>query len=193
MYDIDELIEPRKKGQKPRDPFAQVHSQVKEGHGESYQYDVIGQFYPEREIAREYQQKHKGREAHIEYMSPDDYFKKIDQDINKFKANEGLYAIDGGPPYEATHEQVKKYKAAAMRGDKFAMPWIDYKKGEWTGQEGRHRALMAKELGVEKMPVVIVNEDLERYQEPRGWVEKREKEYSRKKKQNPFTYEEELI
>ena len=51
----------------------------------------------------------------------------------------------------------------------------------------------AKELGVEKMPVVIVDEDPARYQNPSEWVEKRDQEYSRKKKQNPFTYEEELI
>jgi hypothetical protein len=188
MYDIDDLIEPRKRGQPPRDPFAQRFEQVKKGHGEQYQYDIIGQFYPEPEIGRDYQQKYKGREAHIEYMSPDEYMNKIgDIDVKSY------LEYDSRRPIPISREKINLYKQDALRGDKFAMPWIEYKEGQYDGQEGRHRAIMAKELGVEKMPVVIINRAPMRYEDPSGWAEVRDKEYSRKKKQNPFTFEEELI
>jgi hypothetical protein len=37
------------------------------------------------------------------------------------------------------------------------MGYIIYSGGEYYGQEGLHRALMAKDLGVRTIPVLIVN------------------------------------
>ena len=185
MYDIDDLIEPRKKGQPPRDPFAQVFDQVKKDHGNLWEYQVLGQEsgYRTPKKQRQYYEKRKGERAHIEYMSPEDYFNKIDEGFrSKVPANK---------QYEVNPQILDNYdnpdlKKAAMQGDKFAMPFIEYDEGEFYAQEGRHRAKMAKDLGVEKIPVVIID----RKREYRGDYDEDEEE---EKKQNPFTYDEELI
>jgi len=180
-WDIDDLMEPE-----TPNPFAKKSSQVKKGKGESFQYEVLGHFYDDGgEVGRDYQKLSKGREAHVEMMSPKKYFDEIGQDIDHFSS--GTRDADG------YRDNIEQYKKAAQRGDKFAMPWIEYKEGKYDGQEGRHRAAMAHELGVERMPVVVVNQDRERFHDHIEWGEVQEREYNRKKRQNPFTFEEDLI
>jgi len=183
MYDIDELIEPRKKGELPKDPFAQQHKQVKKGYGETFQYDVLGQFHPGGdEIGKSYQKRRKGRVAHIEYMSPDKYFEKIDEGFKSRVPTEKLHEV---MPQISENYRNPKLLAAAKKGNKFAMPFIEYNEGEFSGQEGRNRATMAKDLGVEKMPVVIIDKKQEYI----------DFEYTPKKnlKKNPFTYSPEEL
>jgi len=189
MYDIDDLIEPRKRGQNPRDPFAQRKEQVRKGYGESYQYDVLGQMFKYGDetseiLGQKYQEIKKGLNAHIEYMTPDEYMNRIgDIDVKSYLEE------DSRRPIPISRERIDLYKQDALRGDKFAMPWIDYRDGKYEGQEGRHRAIMAKELGVEKMPVVIVNRTSGEENES-DWMDYKQKY---KKKQNPFTYDKEEI
>ena len=47
---------------------------------------------------------------------------------------------------------VNKYAKQMKQGAKFPMPWFD----EHGQQEGRHRALAAKKIGLEKIPVLFV-------------------------------------
>jgi len=190
MYDIDDLINPRKKGKAPRDPFAQQFDQVKKGHGNTWEYQTLGQLggdYRTPKQQREYYEKRKGERAHIEYMSPDAYFDRVDEGFKSRVPDDKQYEVRTQVP---DNYRNPKLKEAAMRGDKFAMPFIEYDEGEFVSQEGRHRATMAKDLGVEKMPVVIIDKkkeyrdsDYDDYADPKD----------KKKKQNPFTYDDEQI
>jgi hypothetical protein len=49
-------------------------------------------------------------------------------------------------------DSVAKYTKMMQEGVKFDTPYLDYVSGE---QEGRHRALAAYNLGIEKIPVVV--------------------------------------
>jgi len=180
-WDIDDLMEPE-----TPNPFAKRKNMVKEGKGESFQYDVLGQFYPDGDsLGKDYQRYSKGREAHIEMMTPQKYFEEIGQNIDEFKS--------AGSNYEGPKANINKYKNDAMQGDKFAMPWIEYREGKYSGQEGRNRTAMAYNLGAEKIPVVVVNTDMNRFHNHVEWGEIQRREYDRKKRQNPFTFEEEFI
>jgi len=180
-WDIDDLMEPE-----TINPFAKRKGMVKEGKGESFQYDVLGQFYPDGdEMGKNYQRYSKGREAHVEMMTPQKYFEEIGQNIDEFKS--------AGSNYEGPKANINKYKNAALGGDKFAMPWLEYKEGQYDGQEGRNRVAMADVLGMERIPVVVVNKDMDRFHNHVEWGNIQEQEYKRKKRQNPFTFEEDFI
>ncbi len=51
------------------------------------------------------------------------------------------------------YELVKEYKQRTLEGSKMPIPVLDYSN---MSQEGRHRSIVAMELGVEKMPVLVV-------------------------------------
>jgi hypothetical protein len=149
-------------------PFALKHKDVKEGTGETFQYDVLGQFWGDdrggEEVGKVYQEKEKGRKAEIKWLSPEEYLKLADRVIEE-KEN-------------TTEEKryVKDLTQSALRGDKFAMPWLEYdSQMKVTGQEGAHRARMAKELGIAKIPVVVVQTN-PKWQDSAEWAKyKREK------------------
>ena len=187
MYDIDDLIELRKRGKAPRDPFAQSFEQINKdfqrgAHVEDYQRLGQNSGYRSPKQSREYYEKQKGIKAHIEYMSPQDYFKEIGQDMDTFIENESH-----GKDY------INNLTDSARKGSKFAMPSIEYENGKYnTIQEGRHRAIMAKDLGVEKMPVVIVDKkreyrdsDFDDYISP--------EERNKKRNRNAFTFDDEEL
>ena len=55
---------------------------------------------------------------------------------------------------EAKMEALRK---AVASGSKLNMPWLDYTLGtDRPSQEGRHRALLAKEMGISQIPVMII-------------------------------------
>lgn len=176
-YDIDDLIEPQNK---KKNIFAKTVKEIKEGHRDYHPYEVLGQSNPEGiEMGQDWQRLGKGREAHIEFMSPDEYLNSVGLMSDKAK-NEHSIA------------RIEKYKKAAMAGSKFPLPYLDYREGNFSGQEGIHRTIMAKELGIEKIPVVKIDTDVGRYKDP-NWYLKEQEYYNKKKKQNPFTFEEDLI
>lgn len=79
----------------------------------------------------------------IAEMSPDEYIQRISFDVfhTSIERTTSCY-----------YENVKEYARMMASGTKFDMGYIDYEKG---GQEGRHRAMAAKMLGIEKIPVYI--------------------------------------
>ena len=79
----------------------------------------------------------------IAEMTPDEYLERISMDIfhTSYERTTSCY-----------YENVKEYARQMASGVKFDMGYIDYEKG---GQEGRHRAMSAKILGIEKIPVYI--------------------------------------
>ncbi len=81
-----------------------------------------------------------GRKYELVYMSPDEY-------LNLLRTKSDIGDVPAFP---------NKDIANLMRGgEKMPVPWLEYDKaGKIIGQEGRNRALAAKELGIKEIPVV---------------------------------------
>jgi N12 class adenine-specific DNA methylase len=95
----------------------------------------------------EYQLRAKGRSVTLEWMTPDQYL--------EMQAREKGVSLDADIRV-ASNTKVKEY-ADAMRalvnqgkGKKFPALWIEEGRGN---QEGKHRALAAKQAGLDKVPV----------------------------------------
>ena len=82
-------------------------------------------------------------------MSPDKYLTKA-AEVLGVTPEESNFAIDP--------KRVKKYADAMRKGAKFPIAVLEYGKGN---QEGRHRALAAKEVGID-IPVLEVRKPVER-------------------------------
>ena len=99
----------------------------------------------------EYFKKAKGMTFHIASMSPQDYL------IECAKAGETSLARQ----IEITSSNlVKEYADRARSGSKMPLPYIQYDSDGYVSQEGRHRARVAQELGLKKMPVLIIKRKL---------------------------------
>ena len=91
--------------------------------------------------------KQKGyNEVYIAEMTPDEYMHACAKYIFQSPIEDAYAGIENP---ENTHKYAKMMKD----GTKFNMPYIDIKN---MAQEGRHRALAAKELGINKIPVLIL-------------------------------------
>lgn len=110
----------------------------------------------------EYFKYEKNTIIKIVHMSPDNYFKECAKARNGTYHNEmRMVDFDG----------AFNYSRYMLDGDKFPVPYIDYKNGD---QEGRHRAYAVQMLINEdlikptKIPVVVIkkaNTTKEQYQE----------------------------
>lgn len=90
--------------------------------------------------------------ASIEMMTPDQYLSEA------FKATDGRMGGDFDDWMRSnarTPQDVTRYSEAMKNGDKFPMPYIDKDAGS---QDGRNRALAAKQAGTEEIPVAIIPE-----------------------------------
>ena len=79
----------------------------------------------------------------IAEMSPDEYLDRIAYDVFESTRENTV---------DVWYDNIKEYAKMMSEGIKFDMGYIDYKD---KGQEGRHRAMAAKLLGIEKIPVYI--------------------------------------
>lgn len=95
--------------------------------------------------------KLKGRTATIVEMSPDEYMERAYRQIFKKPTEKGKTFAD----IPEHSEDIAKYAEAMRNGEKFPLPYLDYAGG---GQEGRHRALAAKAAGIDRIPVVIIDD-----------------------------------
>ena len=87
----------------------------------------------------------KSGNAFIAEMSPKEYLERC--------AFEIFYSGTLESTIAPVHmEDVSKYSEMMKNGTKFDLPWLDYEDG---GQEGRHRAVAAYLLGIDKIPVLI--------------------------------------
>tara|TARA_B110000858_G_scaffold198534_1_gene266415 strand:- start:9660 stop:20510 length:10851 start_codon:yes stop_codon:yes gene_type:complete len=93
-----------------------------------------------------------GRITRTVMMSPDEYLKQ------SWEATDGKL----GGTYESwlasnkgTKETIESYAKAIREGNKFPLPYIDKARGS---QDGRNRALAAKEAGLKEIPVGIIEE-----------------------------------
>lgn len=88
----------------------------------------------------------KGKTATLEYIKPDQYIYNVARGF-------GLTYQDALAPVD--NDRVKKYAEDMKRGDKFPVPFYVNNK---SSQEGRHRAMAAKQLGCEVIPVIKLQE-----------------------------------
>jgi len=86
---------------------------------------------------KEYYSKYKGIEGKVVMMLPDEYLSKI-------------------PHQEPSQESAEKIKNAIKNGSKINIPYLDYSEGGRVSQEGRNRAYVARDMGIEKIPVLVV-------------------------------------
>lgn len=93
-----------------------------------------------------YHREYKGDCGKIEMMSPDEYIYHC--------------AVVRSSPSSIDEEMrnvsgvcVEKYRQRSLRGEKMPIPVIDKHR---CSQEGRHRAMTAKKLGLKSIPVLVV-------------------------------------
>ncbi len=101
-----------------------------------------------------YFKTNKGLVFEIVWMSPEDYLREsyklqnYNIDYLKYKFPLKYYIERSIDP-----EKINEYTERTLEGSKMPIPVLDYND---MSQEGRHRAVVAKELGVEEMPVLVV-------------------------------------
>lgn len=95
--------------------------------------------------------KIKGKKATIVEMTPDEYMERAYRQIFKKPSENGARFSN----FNSVNEDVVKYAEAMRNGDKFPLPYLDFTN---AGQEGRHRALAAKMAGIDKIPVVVIDD-----------------------------------
>jgi hypothetical protein len=113
---------------------------------------------------------------HIEYMSPDDYLAKVGyqqlpgmihsnckdysnpycQKLLNIKSREDVIKWEEELLQHKGHDkQVKDLARDISKNGLKCIPYLDKKK---QSQEGRHRALALRRLGVDKIPVMIAED-----------------------------------
>jgi hypothetical protein len=96
----------------------------------------------------EYYKENKGVEFSVTDMSPDEYLERV-RAIHDSSVEQQQAMIDS--------KNVGKLKKLVKSGVKLFMPHIEYFSDGKTGaQEGRHRASLAKLLGIQSIPVLVV-------------------------------------
>tara|TARA_R110000751_G_C13525788_1_gene453285 strand:- start:42 stop:584 length:543 start_codon:yes stop_codon:yes gene_type:complete len=99
----------------------------------------------------EYFAKEKGRTHNVVEMTPAEYMYQsmLTRESRGTKHHQGLL----GEKSRLNMNRVGEYQKKMQDGTKFDMPVLDFQK---MSQEGAHRALAARQMGVEKIPVMVV-------------------------------------
>ena len=87
----------------------------------------------------------KGLSGEIVMMSPDKYISECAKKIFKVPVENVLRGL--------SDENIDEYAKKMKSGTKFYMPYLNY---TTNNQEGRHRVLALKKLGVKSLPVLVV-------------------------------------
>jgi len=182
-YDIDDLIEPQNK---KKNVFAKTPEEITRQYGQYEEWSKFRDKEPYDWIKEQGQYEPfwgYSKEAHIQFMNPDEYLNQIKL-IPRNQVNK-----------QHSKEHINQYKTNMEKGAKFPLPWLRYINNEITGQEGIHRVSAAKEIGVKKIPVAILDIDDNRKQSSYESedIKTFDEIFNKKKKQNPFTFETELI
>jgi len=96
------------------------------------------------EYKTEYFRDQKGKEAKMVDISPDQYLQAVDS------------GFEHGVMSGIEDEKVQRYAAKLKGGETFPALMLDYSRGKHLSQEGRHRALAAKAVGIDSVPVLVV-------------------------------------
>jgi len=98
---------------------------------------------------RDYFREQKGLESAMTEMSPDEYMSLVDQEFSSDVMN----GVDPA--------KVSDYAEKMRAGEQFPTLTLDYTRGKRLSQEGRHRALAAKQAGANSVPVLMVKPTLD--------------------------------
>ena len=96
------------------------------------------------EYKTEYFRDQKGKEAKMVDISPDQYLQAVDS------------GFEHGVMSGVEDEKVQRYAAKMKAGETFPALTLDYSRSNRLSQEGRHRALAAKAVGIDSVPVLVV-------------------------------------
>jgi len=121
---------------------------------------------------KQYMKEVKNRTANVQWMSPDDYINRCIQGFYEDYIDNNQEAKGQVPKCfknisdckekilnsRQNIDLIREYSDRWMSGEKPPMVYLTYKDGKFYGQEGLHRAIMAKQLGLEKIPVLVANE-----------------------------------
>lgn len=99
----------------------------------------------------DYFAKAKRRKGGVIMMSPDEYIERAAKGFQKFEPDTTVDSLI----QTRDEELINKYAQEMKAGAKFPTIMLDYSMG--FGQEGLHRALAAKKLGLKKIPVMVVS------------------------------------
>jgi len=98
-----------------------------------------------------YQLREKDRQIEIVMMSPDEYINEAARILSSGSSEST--AADVIQQRARNFPRIQGIQDLLDQGEDFQIPFLDYKRG---GQEGLHRAMAAKNLGEESIPVMIM-------------------------------------
>lgn len=98
----------------------------------------------------EYFQRRKKKKFDIVEMSPDEYIERAVRGFSRFGNYTRSEVLATRSP-----ELIDKYANLMLAGEEFPTLVLDFA-DEWFSQEGLHRAMAAKKIGLEKVPVMVV-------------------------------------
>jgi hypothetical protein len=93
----------------------------------------------------DYFRDQKGLESRMVDITPDKYLETVDKSFTRGGVMDGIDT-----------DKVSEYAKKMREGERFPALTLDYAKGKKLSQEGRHRALAAKEAGIDSVPVLVV-------------------------------------
>lgn len=105
-------------------------------------------------------------EGRIVYMPPEEYMERVNifnrigmsrviEDERK-AIGKGYRGIGYYPPL--SERSYRSVLEGIRAGNEMDIPNIVYRNGKFDNQEGFHRALVARDLGIEKIPVLVIGE-----------------------------------
>lgn len=93
----------------------------------------------------------KNRPIQLVKMSPDKYIEEVAKGFSAY----GNIVTPQDLIDQRTNSNMLKIMDDMKSGNKFPTPFIEYPKGRSISQEGLHRAVAAKNLGIKEMPVYL--------------------------------------
>lgn len=119
---------------------------------------------------REYQKEVNGKEGEIKWMSPDEYLNTCAVAFQRYQGGDATLEESRQILVDTRRESIndegeghpnliESYKDRWINGEQPPMGYLIHdKKGRWIGQQGMHRALMAKDLGIDEIPVMMITQ-----------------------------------
>lgn len=111
---------------------------------------------------KQYYKERKGYNSEVKWMSPSYYIYLCAKgflekgEIKSTNINDAIKEV----VQFRDKDKIEKYKDRWFNGEEPYMGYILYHNGSFYGQEGLHRALMAKDMGVKSIPVLIVDKKI---------------------------------